>query len=357
MTNDEARQWLDQRWREALDANVTELDPDVDQFIDSKTVSIRYALMTQMLGKIADESRSLLVLQKGSGDVGDWDARSFSTSVIVPWVADNHDVLGTSTEPYASKPLRRVRLTAEMTNVRDKAQWRRFVTFLEELDQASPHELQRMFRRCLASLARRLARQTFKYQIPKRVSLQALDGLLESFLKPASGGYRPLAVSAALLRTLGQAFSLFAEVQSQGLNEADSASGMPGDIMCHDKDGQIVLVVEVKDLDLTLADLRASTTKTAQADNLSNLLFAVPGIRRSNRDEIEDFVQRRWAAGLNIYQVGIRTLVRTSFVLLAEEWKVALLREIGDELDRRGDHAHRRAWHDLLSELTLGDAP
>lgn len=350
MNNDEAREWLDAEWREALEAGSSAPDPEIDRLTNSRVVSIRYAVVTQMLGKIADPERNPLALQlKAAGD-GAWDARGFARAVVVPWVADNHGVLGTSSEPYASKPLRRTHLTSDMDNVRDKPEWDALVAFLDGLEGASPAELRDAFRRVLASLARRLASQTFAYPIPQRISLPQLMDDLDAFLGVPSGGLRPLAVAAALFRTLGEGFSLFDDVQSQGVNEADAAAGMPGDIMCR-SDGEPCLVVEVKDQGLTLADARSSTRKARESEaDPSDLLFAVPAVRERDRDEIEALSRRNWAAGLNVYTVSIQGLSRHAFALLKEGWRVRFVRAICNELDERQDQSARKAWHDLLLE-------
>ncbi len=85
--------------------------------------------------------------------------------------------------------------------------------------------------------------------------------VLGAFLAEASGGLRALVVTVATMTVLGNAFSLFENVLSQGLNEADSLSGAPGDVMCIDSNGNIVLAIEVKDRALTLSDVRSSTQK------------------------------------------------------------------------------------------------
>lgn len=358
MENTEIRQWLDMEWEKALANPSGTPDPAIDRFIDSSVVSIRYAFVTQLLGKVADPTRSLLSLQAGKkgGDgayaLGAWNARSFSTEVVVPWVADNHNVLGTSAEPYASKPLRRPRLTLDMPDVKNAAEWRNLATFFEALTNADTHEIQDIFRRCLQSLARRLKRQQFQYPIPRRISMERLSKMLDAFLGEASQGLRPLAVSAALMKVLGKAFSLFSDVRAQGLNEADTASGMPGDIMCYGiHESKIVLVVEVKDHKLRLLDLRSSITKARQSgDRLSSLLFAVPGIREQEREQIESRIEREWAAGLNVYHVDIQTLARAAFSLLDEHWRVEFLEKTGEELDSRGEYKHREAWRRLLVE-------
>ena len=350
MDNAAARKWLDTEWQDVLMAAEMSPDPEVDCLVDSSVVSIRYAVVTQILGKIADPSRSLLYLQIGSGEPGAWNARSFCDVVIVPWVADNHDVIGTSAEPYANKPLRRSRLWRGMTDVRSK-DWDRLVSLFESLENASADELRQAYRRCLAAVARRLSRQSFKYPIPMRVSAAKTREALEDFLSDQSGGLRPMVVAAALMQVLGEGFSLFSRVESQGVNEADAASGVPGDVMCY-ADDRIVMAVEVKDRNITLTDVRSSTRKAQQADQrLSNFLFMAPGIRHSEKAEIDDSMERTWASGLNLYQVDLLDLAAISFVLLDEEWHPRLLRGIGVELDRRGDHEHRRAWLDILSKI------
>ena len=206
--------------------------------------------------------------------------------------------------------------------------------------------------RCLASAARRLSSQSFGYEIPVRVSLPQMLHVLDAFFAEPSGGLRPLAVTAAMMAVLGRAFSIFASVSSQGLNEADASTGSPGDVMCLGGDGNMVLAVEVKDRALTLADVRGSTGKArAATDPLRNLLFATPSVRDDELDAIRQNIEAAWASGLDISQIDILDLAKAAFALLPEEWRPTLLREIGTELDRRGDHTHRRAWHILLSNI------
>ena len=248
MNNAEAREWLDGAWTRALETGTSEPDSEVDRLINSKVLSIRYAIVTQMLGKIADERRSLLSIQLGTEQSpGARDARSFCSAVIVPCVADNHDLLGRSPDPYVNNPLRRLRLDEGAHQLRNSQEWDALVAFLAPLDEAGRIKLQAAFIHCLESAARRLTVQSFGYQIPIRVSLPQMLRVLEAFLAEASGGLRPLVVTAAMMTVLGRAFSLFANVSSQGLNEADSSAWAPGDVMCRDCNGNMLLAIEVKD--------------------------------------------------------------------------------------------------------------
>ena len=340
---------MDAEWHEALNAEPTEPDPrnrrlgELESGLDSLRAS------DQMLGKIAEPERNLMALQLGESVEGAWDARSFATAIVVPWSHDNQQVIGNSSDPYVSNPLRRPLMDMGISKLRDKTAWGELVAFLAPLEDASLVDLQSAFRRVLKGLAGRLARQAFRYPIPQRISQPQLERIVHTFLSVPSGGLRPLAISAALFRTLGEGFSLFSEVRSQGINEADSASGMPGDIMCYDDTAQIVLAIEVKDANLTLAHVQGASLKAKQAsEGLSSFLFAVPATQQSASAEIEEITQRDWASGLNIYTATIPMLIGTVFVLLKEEWRVQFLKEVGCELDERLNQPARRAWHDLL---------
>lgn len=350
MGNPQVREWLDSEWNAAMQSPSSDPDPEIDALANSKVNSIRYALITQLLGKIADPRRSLIALQLREAGEGAWDARSFATAVVLPWERANHQILGKSPDPYASKPLRRPRLDDD-TNVRDRGEWERLLAFFVPLETAAPEQLRCAFSRVLQALVRRLVMQSFAYPIPQRLSQAHLESLVTAFLGEPSGGLRPLAVSSALFRTFGEAFQLFSEIRSQGINEADSASDVPGDITCFNHDGNVCLVVEVKDTNLTLSHIQEASLKAKQSgDSLANFLFAVPGVRPSDAPSIRDLTYRNWAEGLNIYHATIPELLSATLVLLDESWRVRLVREIGSELDDRGNQLARRAWFDQLNQ-------
>ena len=172
MDNAVARQWLDDAWDCILENDPGEPDSEIDRLANSRGLSIRYAVLTQMMDKITEEHRNLLSLQMGDGETpGAWDARSFCSTGVVPWVADNHGVLGTSPDSYMNNPLRRPRVDAGTEQLRYRAEWNTLVAFLAPWDTASRDELEAAFMRCLASAARQLSSQSFRHEIPVCVSL------------------------------------------------------------------------------------------------------------------------------------------------------------------------------------------
>ena len=353
MDNSEVGKWLDVEWSKVLEKPDTSSNPAIDRLVNSEVQSIRYAVMTQILGKIADPKRGLLHLQQGYGEDGAWDARSFCTAVIVPWVTKNHNVLGKSTDPYVSNPLRKAKLSHDMPQTKNQEDWESLVSFLESIENASPNTLRKVYRQCLFSVAQRLRNQTFQYPIPLRISATRTRDILESFLSEQSGGFRPMVVATALMRVLGKGFNLFTHVESQGTNEPDAASGMPGDIICYSESGDIVMAIEVKDRGLTFTDVKTTIRKIQTSDKkLSHLIFMASDIQQSSRDQIRDSVEQAWVSGLNLYHIDLFDLLASGFALLGEKWHPHLLTEIGSELDQRGEHHHRQAWFKILSNTT-----
>ena len=355
MNDQELNDWLDSQWEQVLASFESEPDEEIDRFIGSSVVSIRYAFFTQLLGKFADADRDLLCLQRGAPETapaeGRWDPRSFCGRVVVPWVRSNHDVLGRSSDPYVNNPLRRPRLDEGMESLspRNREEWDALVAHLTALQSDGRQTaIEGSLVRCLKSIARRLRAQSVTYPVPRRISLAQLCGLLDQYLYISDGGLRPMIVATALMRTLGEAFSIFTRVESQGLNEADAASGAPGDVSCFGADEALVLAVEVKGHNLTYVEL-GSTILSARAAGVENILFATPGIASADTEDIENRIGEEFASGSNVHQISINDLARATFSLLGEDWRVRFIRAICDELDARStDPVDRVRFAELL---------
>jgi len=352
---------LKDAWQEALSSDLTQEDPDYDIVHRSGLVSIRYALITQLLGKFADPSRDALCLQRGkiqgAKEDGRWDPRSFCSSVIVPWVQAADGVLGTSSDPYVGKPLRRTRLDDWNTPLRQKSEWEHLVGLLTSVQSANqPLTTEAALRRCLRSIARSYRELQVSFPVPQRVSLEQTIEITERFLSERSGGERPLIVADALMRTVGRVFGLFDEVFRQGINEADSASKAAGDIMClHNNEEfsfeQQVMVVEVKDRKLTLIEVNASIEKVRER-RVPALLFVVPGLDPLDEQAIRQRAKEEWALGTNIYFSQLHELMRVAFVFAGERARTQFLQEVGAGINKLTVQPTLRVvWSNLLSQM------
>lgn len=85
---------------------------------------------------------------------------------------------------------------------------------------------------------------------------------------------------------------------------------------------------------------------------MSNLLFAAPGIQQRDQGSFQATIRSAWTTGLNVYHVEIVDFIAHGLVLLDESWRPELLREIGRELDDRGDPIHRQSWNKILKNFS-----
>ena len=361
MNRDELSDWLDSAWETVCQSAYDEPDPEVDHFVNHRLTSIRYAVITQLLAKIVNPVRDILRLTS-EGTSEDTAPRTLASAVVVPWSQTNDNVLGGSADPYVNNPLRRDSLLSDESTIRtsDRAEWARLAEYLDHWNQTDRADIESQVFRVLRCIARRRDRQKIIYPVPDRVSSRLLANVVEVFLAEPSGGLRPLIVVTALMKTLGSTFSLFTRVESQGLNEADTARNRPGDVMCYGpatedensgSDEELRLVVEVKDTTITLQQTEHSLSKVnASRETTHDLLFASPGIAEVDASAIGGRLDRAWRQGLDVKRVDVLTLVRATTVLLRNAERIEFLREIGEELNQRSEHVHRDAWRRLLEE-------
>ena len=348
-----ARELLDELWEIVTQEKSGETSLDIDKLVNSRFVSIRYCLPTQLLGKLTDLKLDCLCLQKGSDESdSQWDPRSFSTKVIVPWSAENQSVLGTSPDPYVSKPLRKARLEENPPNVKGKEEWVLLYRVLDEVERQDSQEYTRLcMLQTLRSIHGKFAELDFEYFVPKRVSIEQTENLIVEFLSEGSGGDRGLSVAAALFQTFGKYFGIYKEVKRHAINAADQATGMAGDIECIGGDGELKLVIEVKERNLTLADVRDSVLK-ARKVSLRELLFNAPGANPSDKEKISGLFAKAWASGTNLYGLSINELIRVGLALTGEPGRKDFLENVGKQLDEYGTQpSNRKRWKELLEEI------
>ncbi len=341
-------------WLEALANPIPEIDDGIDELIRCSVVSIRYALLTQLLGKLVDPSRDALSIQRGESDTaeaaGRWDARSFCQANVVPWVGETAQVLGTSPDPYVNNPLRRPRFDAGYEPRRDRALWDKLTETLASLqEQDDPEYTETQLRHCLASVAKRYNELKVQFIVPQRISLDTTSNIVARYLQESSGGERPQIIVAALMRTIGKRFNIFDEVVRQGINEADAANTSPGDVICYQNSEQM-LAVEVKDRAVNAADLDTAILK-ARSSKIAELLFATVSPQVGDTIMTQR-TEREFDLGTNVYQFHIDALLRVALAISGEASRVEFLMLVGEELnDRVTQPAHKLAWQELLRNI------
>jgi SacI restriction endonuclease len=321
--------------------------------INHKLVLYRYCLPVQLTGKLFKPSRDCLALQRGKeeDDTTLWDARSFASKVIAPFIRREEDVLGTA-DPYVGNAARIPRMMRNDPSKKDIPGWNVLIDVLESVQTADdPNVTEAALKQALLEIHRRQQDLRFTYPVPPRVSLATVLDLSRRFVAERSGGDRAMALAGALFDVIGIHFRLFAQVNRARINASDEASGQAADLECVDESGAIVIAVEVKDRALKLADVEGTITKTRHRE-IRDVFFTAPKIDALEKAQIDSRIETAFAGGQNLYCADFFDLARAVLALGGERIRVLFLRKVGEHLDKWNTQpSNRQAWKRLLESI------
>jgi len=355
---DQAREALDAQWtRIPAEPVNAEVDiPDairqaIGRCIDSRTKSYRYVLPTHLLAKWTRAEIDARCVQDSSGLQAAFDARSFCRATIVPFDRANHNVLGGSTDPYVSNPLRIPAITAEQRPAqRDQEGFQDLIDVLDYA-QHNPGAVEALLNGVLEAIRDRLQRVHITYPTPSRASLNDVWRVTQELLHDRTGGRRLQAVAVALFRTIGSCFGLFDRVESGHVNASDVRTGHAADLTCVSEDGSVAMAVEVKDRQLAVREVEDKLPQIRET-NVQELLYVIRGgVASQDAPRFEQLVAGQFRSGHNIYACEFDELLRVALMLFGEAGRRDMLERIGAALDEFGDLRDRETWRQLLDSI------
>ncbi|MBI2947833.1 MAG: restriction endonuclease, SacI family [Verrucomicrobia bacterium] len=323
--------------------------------MNHKQVTYRFCLPVQLLGKLANPSCDCLRLQKQKSDPSDltgWDARSLANKVVAPFNQREEGILGRSDDPYVGNPMRIPRMSRDDASKKDIPGWNVLVDILEQVETKKDVAFTTsVFQQVLLEMFRRQQSLRFVYPLPPRISLERALRLAEDFLQERSGGDRALVLCGALFDAIGVHFGLYSAVNRARINASDEAIGQAADLECLDREGKVILAVEVKDRTLTLADVEGTLRKSRQRE-IKDIFFTAPAIKAEDEAALKDRVQTAFASGQNLYVFDFFELARSVLALGGERIRAAFLCKVGEHLNTWSTQpAHRQTWKKLLESI------
>jgi hypothetical protein len=325
-----------------------ELQAKIKELITARTKAFRYAVLTQALAKASQQDLNCLVLQAGAGLPGAFDARSLCKKVVVPFEGRYFPgVLGTSQDPYVSKPLRRPRVTLEervLREIKNKDEWKKLYDLLNAIEQRKdPDFSQRVLRQVLLEI-RRLASQRLP-RLPEKVSAGAIRAILEKYLARSTLGLGPQAVAYALLKVFNKRTRAYQEVISNPPTTPDAAAGRAADIECTGPDGTLQLAVCVTQR-LDVQKLEEDLRKCSQSA-VANVLFLASQITVDLEEAYRKAAEHRVNATINT----LRDFVLSVTALLNGEMRRELIEEVVRVLDDWGGISAVTELTDVIREI------
>lgn len=204
-----------------------------DEMFASKTQSIREALLGCALARHLDRHIDIQLPYMNLGN-GAFNGRTLDESVVNPFLRAKH--VPSSKGPYLASFRRSVSFNEETTKgLKDKTAYAAMLAYIGELKAAESEEhVEGLLRYLLYRFVRLRDASIVTLSRINRLSVPQFRRLIDEMLRSRSGGRFPVFLSTAMLETIKRTFSLPWSIEQQGINAADAASKVGGDIDVRD---------------------------------------------------------------------------------------------------------------------------
>jgi hypothetical protein len=243
-----------------------------ERLFSSKTQAYRQALVGCVIARILDQAIDIRLPATEDGD-DSFSGRSVDEGAVIPFLRDRAVPIAMAS-PYLSSLRGGAKFIkgGEPRIQRDKDGFDALVEvvdYLRGLDAGAAKTYLRYLLGCFVRL-----RESGNITLKKiaKPNLEQLSGLVYGLLTVRSGGRIPALLATGLFQTISECHGLGWDVDFQGINVADKASGAVGDITIS-KDGAVVLGVEVTERPISQARVALTFNEKVSPSGLADYLF------------------------------------------------------------------------------------
>jgi hypothetical protein len=242
----------------------------VDRLMQSRTQAYREILISCALARLYDDQIDLSLPYVNQGDTA-YNARTLTEEVVTPFLHE-HEV-PSSKGPFLNVFRRSVTFKPETrAGLRDKNGYDAFLLFIDQLQQSQEREVKALLRYLLYAFVRMRDASVIPLAQIQKLSLEQYEIVIGNLLQTPSGGRFPVLLAVAMFQTIAGCFHLDWQIDWQGINVADRASDVGGDITIK-SGGDVVLSVEVTERLIEAARVRSTFSTKILRHGISDYLF------------------------------------------------------------------------------------
>lgn len=331
-------------------SEIPEIESALDSIFSSRTQAFREALLGCFLAKLNDWTVDVRKPYVSQGEYA-FNGRTLDERVVNPILQQRR--IPSSRGPFLSVFRRSVEFTvATREGIRDKAGYDAFlqvITFIE----TSPESRRDTLMQAASVVVYRFVELREASNVPltriQRMSLGQIASLISRLLDTPSGGRLPMYIVVAVLQATNEHFGLDWEVQWEGINVADAASGLGGDIVVSSGD-RTLLVAEVTERQVDQNRIVATFNNKIGPDQIEDYLF----FTRSNDQPSEavDQMRRYFAQGHELSFVVIQDWAEAVLVTIGNYGRALFIRRIIDLLETSDTPATLKvAWNESVNAV------
>jgi hypothetical protein len=242
-----------------------------ERLFTSKTQAYREVLVSCVIARIIDQEIDIRLPAVAYGEDA-YSGRTITEQAVTPFLRERFIPISSNPFLSALRGGAKFMKGGQPRIQRDKEGFESLVDVVDYLRGLGTEDAKKYLR----FLLRRFIQLRELGDIPlkklAKPNLGQLQKLITGLLKEKSGGRIPSLLATALFQTIGECHALGWEVEFQGINVADKASGAVGDITIR-KDGAIILGVEVTERPIDQARVTLTFNQKVSPSSLTDYLF------------------------------------------------------------------------------------
>lgn len=326
-----------------------ELRKAAETLFSSNTQSYREVLVGCALARLQN---NLIDIRKPYINQGDdaFNGRTLDEQVVNPFMQDRR--VPSSKGPYLAVFRRNVALTPETgAGLRDKAGYEAMLTFIDALERTSTSdEVSDLTRQLLFNFVKLRNSATVPLSQIARLSVTQIQRMVDEFGAVGSGGLIPVLLTVALIEAVRETLKPSWDVEFQGINVADRATGAGGDITVSEQ-GRALLAVEVTERPIDRRRVVSTFNTKIVESGIRDYLF-VYTVQAPQEDALEA-ASAYFAQGHEINFLQLTEWTSAILSTLGLEGRENYLRILLEKLESAPAKV-KVGWNDVIRNLMSG---
>lgn len=330
--------------------DIPEIDEALDTIFSSRTQAFREAVLGCFLAKAHDYGTNIRKPYVAQGDDA-YSGRTLDERVVNPALQQRR--IPSSRGPFLSVFRRSVEfIDATRDGVRDKSGYDAFLQVISFIETIAEDDCDRLMQGTYAVVYRFLElREASNVPLTRiqRMSLDQIATLVSQLLEIPSGGRIPMFIVVATLQATSEYLELDWEIQWEGINVADAASGLGGDIVVASGD-RTFLVAEVTERQVDQNRVVATFNNKIGPNQVEDYLF----FTRSKDQPIDTVEQMRryFAQGHELNFVVIQDWAEAMLATLGNPGRTLFIQRMVDLLDTADTPAALKvSWNESVNAV------
>jgi hypothetical protein len=330
-----------------------DIRPAFDIMFSSNTQAYREALVGCAIARMQDRTINIRLPYIKQGENA-YNGRTLDEKVVNPFLQAHR--IPCSRAPFLSTFRRGVQFDEGTTRgLRDIQGYRAFLALVGYLERTTDEDSLIQFLRYLLFMFGKL-REAAAVPLTRlqRISLEQYGILISGLLGTPSGGRFPVLLVTVAFCTIKEFFGLNWEVTAQGINVADAAAGVGGDVTISEG-GRTLLAAEITERPLDRNRVVSTFNTKIAPQGIEDYLFFVP--MENLPDDVRIQARQYFAQGLEVNFLDVKNWILMSLATMGTRGRRIFNEKFMELLDAPDvPRSVKMAWNDQVDRL-LGIQP